>query len=143
MIHAMILAAAVVTPPALPEWMAGCWTSDSEAEWVEECWSDGRGGMMLGTNKGAEADKPASWEMMQIGPIGDGGEIAFRASLRGSGWTPFTRKASDSDGMTFENAAHDYPQRIRYWREGETLRAEISRLDGSEPMQWTFRKIAR
>ncbi len=40
----------------------------------------------------------------------------------------------------FANAAHDYPQRIRYWREGETLNAEISLLDGSKAMRWQYKR---
>jgi len=38
----------------------------------------------------------------------------------------------------FENRDHDYPQRIRYWREGEVLMAEISLADGSKPMRWRY-----
>lgn len=133
---------------SLPEWMAGCWVSETEKEWAEECWMPPRGGVMLGSNrsgtKGASYET-ANWEMMQIGPVrpeatsGARG-LAFRASLRGSEWTAFELAESELPGMTFVNAAHDYPQRIRYWREGEKLRAEISLADGSQPMQWTFSK---
>lgn len=148
MMNLLLLAAAALSAgQGLPDWMAGCWVSESAGEWTEECWTPARGGIMLGTNRGGETAKPdavANWEMMQIGPVDSGeGNIAFRASLRGSAWTPFARTASDGRSVTFENAGHDYPQRIRYWREGEALRAEISRRDGSEPVQWTFRKSER
>ena len=41
---------------------------------------------------------------------------------------------------TFENAAHDYPQRITYARDGETLTATISLIDGSKAMRWTYKR---
>jgi hypothetical protein len=40
----------------------------------------------------------------------------------------------------FANPAHDYPQRIRYWLEGNALNAEISRIDGSKTVRWTYRR---
>jgi hypothetical protein len=138
-------------PSTLPDWMAGCWVAETEVEWVEECWTPPRGGIMLGTNrtgKQGDGDTPAGWEMMQIGPVRPEAEpaargLAFRASLRGSPWTAFERVANKAPGLTFLNTAHDYPQRIHYWREGELLKAEVSLADGSEPMKWTFRKAAK
>ena len=46
-----------------------------------------------------------------------------------------------ADGrVTFENAAHDFPQRILYWREGDRLRARVEgMLEGrqmSEDYAW-------
>jgi hypothetical protein len=43
--------------------------------------------------------------------------------------------------VTFVNAVHDYPQRIRYWREGEEMFAEISLADGSKPVRWRYRRL--
>ena len=43
--------------------------------------------------------------------------------------------------MTFVNPGHDYPQRVRYWREGGALKAEISLIDGSNAMQFTFARM--
>lgn len=127
----------------LPEWMAGCWASETEGEWVEECWTPARGGIMLGTNrtgKRSGGQSPAGWEMMQIGPVHPDAEpavrgLAFRASLRGSPWTAFERVSGTAPGVTFLNTGHDYPQRIHYWREGELLKAEVSLADGSESMK--------
>lgn len=143
-------AAEAATParPVLPEWLAGCWVSETNEAWVEECWTPARGGMMLGTNRGGKASAPdavASWEMMQIGPVNAEAPpatrgLAFRASLNGSAWTAFEASADPEGGIVFTNAAHDYPQRIRYWREGEALMAEIGLADGSKPMLWLFRR---
>jgi hypothetical protein len=51
------------------------------------------------------------------------------------GWSP-----SNEAGVTFFNVAHDYPQRIRYWREGDVLNAEIALKDGSKPMRWVYHR---
>ena len=43
----------------------------------------------------------------------------------------------------FENAAHDFPQRVLYWREGEFLKARIEgTLKGKERAQeWRFSPV--
>jgi hypothetical protein len=40
--------------------------------------------------------------------------------------------------IEFINPAHDFPQRIRYWREGDALMAEIALKDGSRAMRWQY-----
>lgn len=142
------LATASGEPVVLPDWMAGCWAGETEKAWFEECWTPVRGGIMLGTNrtgKRGDSERTANWEMMQIGPVEPEVEssargLAFRASLQGGPWTTFAQVPTEEPGVTFVNAAHDYPQRIRYWREGDVLKAEIASADGSRRMQWTFRK---
>ena len=77
-------------------------------------------------------------------PNGEGPTIrmAFVAAPNGMGWTTFAWSPSDASGVTFFNAANDYPQRVRYWREGDELKAEISLLDGSNPTQFAFRRMS-
>lgn len=50
----------------------------------------------------------------------------------------FALVRQDARSIEFANPAHDYPQRIRYWREGEALHAEISLLDGSRANRWSY-----
>ena len=45
------------------------------------------------------------------------------------------------EAIEFANPAHDYPQRIRYWRQGKLLMAEISLLDGSRSLRWNYRQV--
>jgi hypothetical protein len=40
--------------------------------------------------------------------------------------------------VEFANRGHDYPQRVRYWREGPALKARISRMDGSDAAEWSY-----
>jgi hypothetical protein len=58
--------------------------------------------------------------------------------------TPFTLKTMARERVVFENAAHDFPQRIIYWRDGDTLRARIEgAVDGkSRSMEWRWTRSA-
>lgn len=132
--------------PTLPGWMAGCWEMRDGERWAEECWTIPRGGMMLGSGRTGTGDRVASWENMRIAlgephPNGAVIRMAFLAAPGGTGWTVFGWSPDDQDGVTFHNAGNDYPQRVRYWREGALLKAEISLLDGSQAMQWTFQRM--
>lgn len=48
------------------------------------------------------------------------------------------RVAQKEGEIVFADPAHDYPQRIRYWRDGAMLRAEISKMDGSRVNRWAY-----
>ena len=127
----------------LPEWMAGCWEHQSGEQWTEECWTSPRGGIMLGSGRSGVGGTLDSWEVMQIemietdDPVID--PLTFYGAPHGQDRTAFTwlRGAKDP-GITFVNAGHDYPQRIRYWRDGQYLMAEISLADGSKARQWRY-----
>ena len=139
-------AAAQPAEPQLPAWMAGCWEMREGERWAEECWTIPRGGMMLGSGRAGVGTDVSSWEHMRIAlaePNGEGPAVrmAFLAAPQGAGWTTFGWSPSDDAGVTFHNAANDYPQRVRYWRDGELLKAEISLADGSNATRWTFRRM--
>ena len=139
---AAVLAADVSTP-ALPAWMAGCWETHSEGVWVEECWTHPRGGIMLGSGRSGKGEQLIGWEVMQIVTNQTADErpvvrMAFWGAPNGSNRTMFAWSPGSGPGVTFFNAGHDYPQRIRYWREGRELIAEISLKDGSKAQRWRY-----
>ena len=127
-------------------WMTGCWEMRDGERWAEECWTIPRAGMMIGSGRSGTGDELGGWESMRIALAepGDGGTVmpmAFLAAPGGTGWTAFAWNPTDGEGVTFVNAANDYPQRIRYWREGERLLAEISLLDGSNAIRFSFDRM--
>lgn len=144
----LCLIGASAPPAKLPGWMAGCWMDTQGNRWTEECWTAPRAGIMIGSGRSGSGDALESWETMQIvldaSAAGTGKRVplAFFGAPRGEGRTMFVWKpgAGEGEGVGFENPAHDYPQRIRYWREGERLMAEISRIDGTRAMRWSFRR---
>jgi hypothetical protein len=131
--------------PKLPAWMAGCWEYRSGDQWSEECWTIPRAGMMMGSGRNGAGDVLINWETMQI-TVEETDDpaiapMAFWGSPEGKVRTMFSWVPGKEPGVTFVNALHDYPQRIRYWREGEELLAEISLADGSKPVRWRYRPL--
>ena len=64
--------------------------------------------------------------------------LTFWATPSDGSRTRFDWVPSRDPGLTFVNTTHDYPQRIRYWREGEFLMAEIALADGSKAKRWRY-----
>ena len=60
---------------------------------------------------------------------------------RGAPASEFPVAGQTASSIIFENKAHDYPQRIRYWRDGALHKAEISLADGSKAHGWTMQRI--
>lgn len=134
-----------ITQPAeqahnLPGWMMGAWVEQKGDTWTEEFWTHPRGGIMLGAGRTGKGDKLQIWEQTQIRP-GKDGKLSFFAMPRGAPPSEFPILAQTADSITFANPAHDYPQRIHYWREGKLLRAEISLIDGSNASGWTYQPM--
>jgi hypothetical protein len=51
------------------------------------------------------------------------------------------RGATPVPGVVFENASHDYPQRINYRPDGRNrLAATISLLDGGRPVEYRWER---
>ena len=124
----------------LPAWMAGCWIEEKGDRWTEECWTDPRAGLMLGSGRSGTGQKLGDWEVMQIvlSDPATGAKMTFWGAPRGQGRTAFSWVPDQKPGVTFANVAHNFPQRIRYWREGGRLHAEISLLDGSRATHWSY-----
>lgn len=127
-------------------WLEGEWcTALTNGRQTCEIWGPARGGMMLGTSQTVRDGKTRSFEFMRIVWNQPSDHAVIRLAFVGApqgkdpitfGWSP-----SKDAGVTFFNTAHDYPQRIRYWRTSDTLNAEISLKDGNRPMRWVYRRV--
>lgn len=127
-------------PPPMPGWMAGAWIETTADRWAEEYWTGPRGGLMIGAGRSGKGDVLRSWEATRITTIANGGLI-FWGSPQGAPPVAFAMVSMTASEIIFANAKHDYPQRIRYWREGAGLNVEISLIDGSKPMRWRYRPM--
>ena len=137
---AMLLstAAAAGDEAAWPSWMAGAWSLTGEAaSWTEEFWTHPRGGIMIGASREGSGETLRSWESIRIVRQPDG-SLAYIPMPNGGAPITFAMVKQDARSIEFANADHDYPQRIRYWREGDRLNAEISLLDGSRSVRWSY-----
>jgi len=120
-------------------WLAGCWSESSERGTVEECWMAPRGGMMIGVNRTTRTGGQTSFEVLRIADSEKG--LAYHASPGGQmPPTLFPLVESSQGRVVFANPEHDFPQRILYWLDGETLHARIEGdVDGeTRSMEWTW-----
>ena len=140
-----VLAAALLAAPLaaqqqsiLPEFLAGRWIERAGDRITEESWTPGPT-RMLGTARQTTAGEETMRELLVIERTGDTLVLIVQAPDE----RPVTFRAvsQSQDEVEFANPAHDYPQRIRYWRDGEQLRAEISLLDGGERLSWNYQPV--
>ena len=142
----MAMAAAAMLVAASPAatvddlaWMAGQWSREEGERWTEESWTLPRGSVMLGRSRSGRGDSLREFEFLRIAAESDG-TPAYLAQPGGGAPVAFRLVRRDGTSATFENAAHDYPQRIHYVRDGDTMTATISAIDGSKAISWAFRR---
>ncbi len=124
-------------------WLAGHWSGrDRTGRVTGEFWMKPDGGLMLGINRSVLGKSKASFEKLRI--VQSRKKIIYVASPGGSGDTEFVLKESGEQGVTFENPENDFPQRIIYSRQGDTMKARIEGTVGGElqSMDWTWQLVA-
>ena len=142
---ATAIALGVATPAAAQEaapldWLVGEWcTEKAGLENVTcESWRAMGNGVLRGMGQTWHERFVTVDEHMEIRPVGDG--FVYHAEPHRQKPADFHAKGPQpAMAVRFENRAHDYPQVVRYWREGDLLMAEISLADGSKPQRWTYR----
>jgi hypothetical protein len=95
-------------------WLAGCWERTAGGSMVEEQWMEPRGGMMNGMSRTVRGDRAVAWEALRI--IERDGALVYVASPSSQATAEFTSTVVSDTLVVFENAAHDFPQRILYRR---------------------------
>lgn len=140
----LLLAAAPASRVDELGWLAGQWASETdgrpaEGSWTEESWSNPRGGAMIGHSRSGRGEQLREFEFLRLQPDEDGTPV-YLAQPGGLPPVAFRLVQHDGTSATFENAAHDYPQRIHYVRSGDTLTATISAIDGSKPTSWVYKR---
>jgi hypothetical protein len=123
--------------PAFPTWLVGEWSLSQGDRWTEEFWTHPRGGIMIGASREGEGEALRSWEAIRIVRKSDG-SLAYVPMPNGGEPVEFALVRQDGQSIEFANPAHDFPQRIRYWREGDRLSAEIAMIDGSRAISWSY-----
>jgi hypothetical protein len=127
-------------PLARLAWMAGSWASDSAGLHMEEHWTAPEGGLMVGMHRDVKNGRAVSFEFLRI--TADTAGVAYLSSPGGRPVTRFGLKTQADRSVVFENAAHDFPQRILYWLDGKgRLHARIEGTIGgrTESEEWTWR----
>src|SRR5688500_17110488 len=130
------------TKPAIADlaWMAGSWSGESRGIQMEEHWTRPLGNSMVGLHRDVGKGRTMLFEYLRIEQQGD--QIAYLSMPNGrSPATPFPLKEISGTRVVFENPAHDFPQRIIYWKDGNDLRARIEGTrngkTGGEEWRWS------
>ncbi len=124
-------------------WMAGCWERSSGATIVEEQWMRPRGGVMLGMGRTTRRDTVVEYEQLRI--FERAGRTVYSATPSGQAPAEFQAATTGDSLVTFENPAHDFPQRVIYRRRGaDSLIARVEGLRGLElrGIDFPYRRVA-
>ncbi len=139
----LLMGQAPAPPPASVSslaWMSGQWQEQNvRGRWTEENWSTPQDDVMLGYSRSGSGDRMREFEFLRL-QAGPDGVPVYYAQPGGGPAVGFRLTARDRTSATFDNPGHDFPQRIRYVRTGDTMVATISALDGSNAMSWTYRR---
>ena len=82
------------------------------------------GGALIGMSRTVKGGATESFEFMRLVPAGE--EAGFHVQPNGVAPTLFVIAERGEQRVLFENAAHDFPNRIEYRREGDALHAWIA-----------------
>ena len=104
--------------------MTGSWVGTSQGVEMEEHWTAPKGGSMIGMHRDVARGRTISFEFLRIEVQKE--QIVYLSMPNGrSPATPFPLKEVSGTRVVFENPAHDFPQRIIYWKDGNDLLARI------------------
>ena len=99
-------------------WMSGCWASvggNVKESLSSEQWMAAEGGMMLGIGRTIRKGAAVDYEFMRIEQRGS--DLIFISRPKANkDDTEFKLIKLSTDEAVFENAAHDFPQRVIYKR---------------------------
>ena len=104
-------------------WLAGCWEYKTGTRIVEEHWMAPRGRTMLSAGRTVQGEKLLEFEMVLIRE--QDGQLAYEAHPSGKPTAVFRSRTLAEREVVFENLQHDFPQRVGYKREGDSLVAWI------------------
>lgn len=109
-------------------WMQGCWSrTGSEAGTVEQ-WMAPAGGTMLGMSRTVKNGKTIEHEFIQIREV-EPGVLGYIASPSRQATATFKLARHENETWTFENPAHDFPQKVIYRKDGADL---VARIEGTK-----------
>jgi hypothetical protein len=136
---AMLGSPGIAQPPATtPDlaFLTGCWRFERNGRIVEEHWLAPAGGSLFGVSRTVAGGKTVDFEFLQLRDLPDGLTYIAKPSRQPEARFKMTTKTVDE--IVFENPQHDFPQRIRYRRSGESLHARIEGTVDGKPRAIDF-----
>jgi hypothetical protein len=106
-----------VRPPSrtadagVPSWIVGCWSAADGSD-SREYWFAAGSDALVGVGRSVRAGRLAGYEFMVIRTTPAG--LSFTAKPAGQAEATFLAVTVAAREVVFENAAHDFPQRVIY-----------------------------
>src|SRR3954468_19479479 len=121
-------------------WMSGCWELTSKGRHVIEHWTPVEAGTLMGVSRAAANGKTIEWEFLVIREGASGLEYVAKPS--GQPEATFTSTSVTPTEVVFENPSHDFPRKIVYRRDGDTLTAAVEGPMNGQPrrIEYPYRK---
>ncbi len=108
----------------LPTFMTGDWCAVVGDSRFEERWTGAEGARMYALARSFNGKRLTSFEFLRIEPAQTG--YAYVAQPGGGAPTAFKLTEQSDQRAVFTNPAHDFPQRIEYFRDAAGLHALVS-----------------
>jgi len=125
-------------------WLAGCWAAEQGEAGSVEHWLPLAGGTMLGIGRTVRNGRTVEHEFMQI-RLNAEGQPVFIAQPSRQKEATFVATSIGERAVTFENPAHDFPQRVIYRAVGESglaARIEGQRNGTTRGIDFPMRRVA-
>lgn len=123
-------------------WLQGCWQSTAGDRVVEEQWTAPRAGVMLSMGRTTRGNRLVEYEWVLLRERD--GALEYEAHPSGQPSAVFTARTATSSEVVSENPAHDFPQRVGYRLDGDSLFAWIEGTNGgkSRRAEFPYRRVA-
>jgi hypothetical protein len=122
------------------DWLGGVWIGTTGTSVFEERWTPPAGGSMLAVSRTLRSGVMNAFEFLCI--VERNGGLVYTAMPNGrQPATDFTLTKIETNSLTFENPAHDFPKMIRYTLGADgTLEAVVSGTEKQKPQVFRFKK---
>lgn len=124
-------------------WFQGCWERSGQGgRRTVERWQAPASGEMKGASRSFAGVTETAGERLRI--VVEAGRLTYHAHPSTQAAQSFTATTVSVNAITFENLAHDFPQRIVYERRGTdslVARIEGDRAGRRPPITFAFRSI--
>lgn len=104
-------------------WLQGCWHTQRGEQTVEEQWMRPLGRSMVGMSRTVRGDALVEYELVVLREKAE--RLTYQAYPSGQPSAVFTSTVVGDGTIVFENAEHDFPQRIGYEQKGTNMTAWI------------------
>jgi hypothetical protein len=120
-------------------WLAGSWEGDDGGTWNEEVWAAPSGGLLIAFHRDTRQGRAVGFEFLRIEETPAG--LVYRPMPEGRPASDFKLVEAGPGRAVFESAL-EFPKRVLYWRDGETLHARIegTRAGKAASKEWAWRR---